>query len=105
MKLPSAMDETRQALVNKKTTVVVNYEIFFFADKEERQQFEENIVEYCGLLTDPVAKKRFRPNQTSPRYDYQERAYFFLSQTNRAEFEANPEVYARPKFAMMSPKM
>jgi YHS domain-containing protein len=97
------MDEERRAVIDKKHALAVNYETFFFADLEEKQRFGENIVEYCGLLTDPVEKKRFRPNESSPRYDVGDHPYFFLSESNRAEFVADPGGFTSPRFQMMKP--
>jgi YHS domain-containing protein len=95
------MDEETPAIIDKKHTLAVNYETFFFASLDEKQRFGEDIVDYCGLLTDPVSKQRFRPYEESPRYDLGDHPYFFLSEANRARFAETPGQFTAPKFPML----
>lgn len=104
LKLQSVMDEEKRAVIDKKHAFAVNYETFFFATLEEKQEFGVDIVAYCGPLTDPVNKQRFQPYEKSPRYDLGDHPYFFLTESNRAEFSKSPEQFTAPKFPMLKIK-
>ncbi len=71
----------------------INYEVFFFANRAEMARFKKNPLRFSGLLTDPVTMERFAPTAASPRAEYGDRFYYFLSDTNRAKFLGNPIQY------------
>jgi YHS domain-containing protein len=89
-KTPASLDPAHRSFVN--------YETFFFADEADKRRFDADPSGSCGILTDPVTKERFRPGSDSPRATFDGRAYYFLSEANKAAFEKNPEAIARPNY-------
>ena len=104
--IPDLLDATRSAVLDPAHRSFVNYETFFFADEADRQRFDADPSASCGILTDPVTKERFRPGSASPRARFGGRAYYFLSEANKAAFEKNPEAVALPNYdAIVVPGM
>lgn len=93
-------DSKRAAVLDADHCVQLNYEAFFFADAWERERFLANPVLYCGLLTDPLSRQRFRPSLQSPRAVHGRVTYFFESEDNRKLFLAAPERYRLPGWKM-----
>jgi YHS domain-containing protein len=77
----------------------VNWEIFYFADRANLEEFRKHVTQYCGVLTDPVSGVRFRPTPASPMVRHAGRAYYFTSDATRAKFQAAPLGYAFRKGA------
>jgi YHS domain-containing protein len=48
-------------------------------------------LRYCGELTDPMTMVRFRPAASSPHTKYENRWYYFASDSSLAQFLAKPE--------------
>ena len=46
------------------------------------------------MVTDPVSRRRFRPNARSPRMDYGGRPKFFQSRRDFEVFSAVPDSFA-----------
>ncbi len=78
----------------------INYEGFFFCNRDELTRFQANPVEFCGLLTDPVSKQRFRPTKESVSDRHEGVRFFFESKQTANLFQANPEEYMLPGFKM-----
>ena len=78
----------------------LNYETFFFGDLWTRERFTSDAWRYCGYLTDPVSRERFRPAKSSPRTRYEDVTYYFQSEDNREIFQADPEIYRLPGWQM-----
>jgi YHS domain-containing protein len=74
--------------------VVVNQELFYFADAKDARKFRKDPLKNCGPLTDPVAKRRFTPSKTSPRMTWMGRDFFFESEDTRKQFAAMPDSFA-----------
>ncbi len=96
------MDPSRPAICDSDHAVRINYETYLFADGAARERFLGDIVGFCGMLTDPVTKRRFRPGAGSP---YHEDAatgvrYWFESPDSFELFLAMPEVYRLPGYKM-----
>jgi YHS domain-containing protein len=102
IELASFMDETKPAVLDAEHRTFVNYEIYFFADAGELTEFEKDPLQYCGLLTDPVSKKRFQPGKSSPTLTFRGQPYYFLTAENRSAFIAKPSTYALPQFGMLA---
>ena len=102
--LTSATDEQRTAILDADHRSYVNWEVFFFADLEEKVVFERDPVRFCGVVTDPVSKKRFRPAIDSPRVDYAGRPYFFQTKATLEQFESMPDGLANPMHKMIPKK-
>lgn len=98
--LDSYLDPRRKAVIDTEHCVRLNWESFFFADLWERERFLDDVVTYCGLLTDPVSRRRFRPTQESPRFSHAGVRYFFESADTREQFEAEPDKYRLPGWKM-----
>ncbi|MFT7677194.1 MAG: hypothetical protein ACI8QC_001171 [Planctomycetota bacterium] len=58
------------------------------------------MVRYCGLVTDPVTKQRFRPRDDGPRYEYEKVTYLFVDQDSYEALVADPERHVLPGFSM-----
>jgi YHS domain-containing protein len=93
-------DARRPAVIDAEHCVRLNYEAFFFADLWERERFRSDPLVYCGLLTDPVSRTRFRPNASSPRATHEGVTYFFENERNRELFEDDAEKLRLPGWKM-----
>ena len=96
--VPDLIDPTRPAVLDPAHRSFVNYETFFFADEADKRRFDADPTASCGVLTDPVTKKRFRPGSDSPRGEFAGRIYLFFDATSKATFEKAPETFARPNY-------
>lgn len=94
------LDARRPAVIDAEHCVRLNYEAFFFADAWERERFLSDPVTYCGLLTDPISRRRFRPTTDAPRAVHDGVTYFFESDANRLQFEEDPATYRLPGWKM-----
>lgn len=94
------MDPSEPAVIDATHAVRVNYECFLFADTAARELFRDDFVRFCGLLTDPVTKRRFRPEDDSPRHEFEGVTYFFESIRAYEMFLDAPEEYRLPGFTM-----
>ena len=88
---------SRHAAVDSSLRLFVNYELFLFANRSTKDRFRRDPTRYCGLLTDPVSRVRFRPAPRSPQTHYQGRLYFFSSDSTRTTFAGSPDSYALRK--------
>jgi YHS domain-containing protein len=94
------LDVGRPAVLDAEHCVRLNYEAFFFADATTRERFLAEPRAYCGLLTDPVSKRRFRPCASSEQAEHAGVTYWFEEPANRARFEADPEMFRLPRWVM-----
>ena len=60
--------------------------------------FEEDPLRYCGLLTDPVTKERFRPTKAELSCEHEGVRFYFSSAESLARFRA--EAHALPGWVM-----
>ena len=88
------VDPARPAQLVPELRTYVNYEVFFFCDAAAKAAFEKDPVRYCGVLTDPVSRHRFRPAPGALHRDYMGRAYYFQSDSTLAVFTADPDSFA-----------
>jgi YHS domain-containing protein len=79
--------------------IYVNHEVYYVSDVAALRQFRRDPLRYCGLVTDPVSRQRFRPGATSPHLDYRGRRYYFQDGLNLRTFQALPESFAERKGA------
>lgn len=100
IELASWIDEKRPAVLDASHRARVNHELFFFADEVELKRFKKNPLKHCGVVTDPVNRKRFRPTPSSPRLEYQEQPFYFESEATLEQFAAMPDSFATPRFKM-----
>ena len=96
----SLFDDTRAAILDVDHRTRVNYELFYFADEAEVARFRAAPLVHCGIVTDPVTYKRFRPRDDSPRVDYNNQPFFFESEMTRMVFAALPDSFLVPKYKM-----
>lgn len=94
------VDEKAKAVVSGELRRKINWELYFFSDTDRMAEFDREPLRYCGRLTDPVTKMRFRPDASSPRLEYDGRPYYFVSDSTRAVFENMPAKYADPDLKM-----
>jgi len=100
LELPGYLDQTRPAVLDEAHSVRLNYEAFFFASEQNRARFLADPVAHCGLLTDPVSKRRFRPRPDSPRAEHLGVTYFFQSRRSRERFARRPDDFRLPGWSM-----
>ena len=94
------LDSRKQAIIDAEHCVRLNYEGFFFANLWNREQFVSDPILYCGILTDPVSKRRFRPNLDSPSTRHEEVTYYFENPEQLESFKAQPASYVLPGWKM-----
>ena len=98
--VPCYFDPTRNAVLDDEHMVRVNYEIFLFSDTKKRARFLEDPVQYSGLVTDPVSKRRFRPSRSSPACEEGGVVWLFATNRTYGRFRRDPERYRLPGFKM-----
>lgn len=101
IRLSCAVDPAKPAVVDAAHRIAVGYESYFFSDSAAMQTFRDNLIQYCGTLTDPVTRERFRPDQSSPISTLRDRMYVFASDSSRQAFDMMPETYAWPNHQMI----
>jgi YHS domain-containing protein len=89
-------DPRRPAVIDAEHCVRFNFEAWFFADAEGRARFLADPIAYCGLLTDPVSRKRFRPAAGSTPLAHGGVTWFFECGSTRETFARDPELYRLP---------
>jgi YHS domain-containing protein len=94
VKLPCAVVKGGDARISAGMSARVNHEIYFFSTPAAKRKFAADPIRWCGLVTDPVSKERFRPAKSSPRVDHAGRPYFFASDSTRAAFASDPAAFA-----------
>lgn len=99
--LACCVDTVRPAIISDSYRVMLGFESFFFADSAAMLAFLSDIPRYCGVLTDPVTKDRFRPDENSPWLDYNGQTYLFASASSHSMFEAMPAMYYLPNYSML----
>ena len=98
------LNPDRPAIVADSHAARLNYETYLFADSAARETFRGDVVRYCGLVTDPVTKERFRPHDDSPRFEHEKVTYLFPSEDSFDQFVADPEHYRLPGYVMSRKK-
>ena len=94
IEIPCLVNPGRAAVLDVDHRAFINYEIYFFSDLEARKRFTKDPLWYCGLLTDPVNRLRFRPSKKSPHTEFNGRPYYFDSDSTLAVFRAMPDSFA-----------
>lgn len=94
LSVPCAVYPERRAQLIPAMRVQLNHEIFYFSGAEARSRFLKDPTRFCGLLTDPVSAKRFKPTPKSPRLEWDGRTYYFQTVATRATFRKEPGKYA-----------
>lgn len=94
------LDGRRPAVIDAAHCVRLNWEAYFFADGWELERFRSDPLLYCGLVTDPISRRRFRPRADSPRASHEGVAYYFESEDHRVAFEEAPERHRLPGWKM-----
>ncbi len=93
-------DPLRRAVLDDRHQVRLNYEAFFFSETTMVEEFRADPVRFCGLLTDPVSKRRFRPKSSSPRIEFEGVAYYFETRETHERFRRRPHAHAVPGYRM-----
>lgn len=101
LNIACAMDPLKPAAIDAAHRVSVGYETFFFADSAAMQKFLLDPTSHCGVLTDPVSFRRFRPDRQSPVSYLDDRMYVFASDSTSQLFEMMPEMYRYPNLKML----
>lgn len=94
------LDDETAAVLDSEHCVRINYEAYFFGSLWNRERFLSDPVLYCGLVTDPISRRRFRPTVESPRARHDGVTYYFESNTDQVEFERAPDIYRLPSWKM-----
>jgi len=101
VELTCAVEEEGTAVLDEAHRRYLNWEVYFMSSEEAAGAFDFDPLRYCGLVTDPVSKSRFRPDKDSPKTVYQERVYYFQSAANLEQFNQMPEGMANPAHTMV----
>lgn len=80
--------------------VRLNYEGFFFCGADEAERFRADPTRFCGFLTDPVEKRRFRPTTASPSAEHEGTLFLFEDARSIARFRAAPTSFVLPGWKM-----
>ncbi len=94
------LDPSRPAVLEPSHMARVNYETYFFADAGGRERFLEAPLHYCGWVTDPVTKSRFRPSATSLSSSWNDVLYYFSSHASYRAFQESPQRHVLPGYRM-----
>ena len=94
------LDLREPAIIDAEHCVRLNYEAYFFGNLWTRERFVSDPIQYCGLLTDPVSRQRFRPAEDSPHSRHEKVTYYFESLDNQQLFEQDPESFRLPGWSM-----
>ena len=94
------LDDELIAIVDTEHCVRLNYEAYFFGSLWNRERFLSDPLIYCGLLTDPITRNRFRPSNESPRTSHEGVTYYFETEVARVEFKKAPDLYQLPSWRM-----
>lgn len=94
------LDPSRAAVIDDAHLARVNYEAFFFRSPEARARFLEDPIAYCGLVTDPVSKRRFHPKRGARRLERDGVLWLFESRWTYDSFRSNPTIHERPGWTM-----
>lgn len=101
VELTCVVSEEGAAVIDEARRRYVNWEVYFLSSEEAVGAFDFDPLRYCGLVTDPVSKTRFRPDEDSPKTVYQDRVYYFESAANLEQFDQMPEGMANPAHTMV----
>jgi YHS domain-containing protein len=99
-----AVDTTMSAVLDAEHQEMVNWEMYFFGSEEHKALFESDPLTYCGWVTDPVRRTRFRPTQDSPTTVHEGRPFFFISEATRSMFLAHADSLSVPDYHMTTMK-
>ena len=94
------IDKSKSAVVSDSTIRQVNWETFLFSDKSAAEKFDNNPIKYCGILTDPITRQRFRPGVDSPTSEYEGRKFYFWTIESKETFDRMPAYYSAPNIKM-----
>ena len=88
------VDPKRLGSLDPRLHARVNGEIYKFSSAQTRDRFRRDPARWCGIVRDPVSAQRFVPDRRSPRFESKDGPYFFVSDSTRAVFRAEPERWA-----------
>ena len=100
LEIPCLFEPHRNSLLTREFFTRINYEGYLFCRAEERARFVADPIPYCGLLTDPVSKRRFRPGLNSPSAVHEDVHYFFEGEVTARLFAKAPGDYRLPGYKM-----
>lgn len=95
------MESEQDAILDMEHRTSIGYETYFFSSEAAKHAFDSDIARHCGILTDPVTKRRFRPTSAPHRTLYRERLYIFPADSCKISFDMMPEMYALPSHTML----
>ena len=72
----------------------VGVDLFYCSDEPARRAFAGDPLRYASTLTDPVTLRRFVATPRSPHTRYQNRPYYFASDSTRRVFVSMPDSFA-----------
>jgi YHS domain-containing protein len=90
-KLSCPVRPAQKAIFDSSLRATINQDIFFFSSVKALKQFRKDPFRYCGILTDPVSRARFRPTKESPHVTFRGREYYFAADSSLARFQSEPE--------------
>src|SRR5262245_42955070 len=84
---------SRNAVFDSSVRTMLNQDIYFFSSVGALKQFKKEPFRYCGLLTDPVSRARFKPSKSSPHVAFRGRDYYFAADSTLTRFQSDPKRY------------
>lgn len=87
---PDLFHKGKKATVDTSTRYRIGFELYYFSTLDDRARFKKDPLRYCGILTDPITMERFRPTAASPHTTYEQRLYYFESDSTKAVFLKDP---------------
>lgn len=79
----------------------VNYEFYYFADAAGKERFDTEPLRWCGTVTDPISRQRFRPTQDSASVEHAGVSFFFESKDTQTQFVAQPDSFSVMRVQML----
>ena len=101
LELACHFEPDQPAVLSAELFMRINYEGYFFCNASELQRFGADPISFCGMLTDPVSKLRFRPSSESPRAHHEGVLYYFEGGLTAGLFAKAPDDYMLPGYKMM----
>lgn len=101
IELACAVAPGHAARVDSSFVSFVNHDVFFTSTQARKLEFDQDPLAYVDVLADPINRLRFRPGRDTPHMKYQEREYYFASDSTFAMFSAAPDSFLVPRFGMI----
>ncbi len=90
---PCVVFPERKARIDSSLRRWIGHDLFYFSSAQAMKIFDRDPLKYVRRLSDPVTSDRFRVRRNSLHAEYKERAYYFIADSTKAKFTANPSYW------------